>query len=252
MQLIDQFPEGRLTREEETALSKSIQAGSEDAQNQLVIATMRQALLYTQRTSRGTVSDGDRVSLCYQRLMRAAKRFDPARGRFFPFAKAALRGSMKTYWQDQGAVRNAKGMVSLDRLGGWTGSDDGRTTRAGQHAHVKPDIATELGRHSAFILAGGEEEESPGREPLTGEVTPPEFDLIFARDEWAELAKRASPNLDSRHRMVLALIYRGGLNGPEIGKLMGVTRSRIHAIHREALQIIRDTMAPGGRLLNRA
>lgn len=250
MQLIDQFPEGRLTREEEAALSKKIQEGDEAAQNQLVIATMRQALRYTHRTSNGNVSEGDRVSLCYQRLMRAAKRFDATRGRFFPFAKAALRGSMKTYWQDQGVVRNAAGVVSLDRLSGWTGQDYTRDSARG-FSSGSADLATEPGRHTAFLLAGGEEEESPGREPLTGEITPPEFDLIFARDEWAELSRRASPHLDSRHKMVLALIYRGGLNGPEIGKLMGVTRSRIHAIHREALQIIRDTMAPGGRLLNK-
>jgi len=221
--LIDQFPEGRLSRAAEAALSRRIQKGSEAAQNELVLATMRQALLYTYRTSNGTVADDERVSLCYQRLMRAAKRFDPSRGRFFAFAKAGLRGLMKTYWEDIGIVRNAEEIVSLDAL------------------EPKPNAPDE-----SLLPCPSRRR---GREQLTGEIAEPEFDAIYSRDEWSELLKRAGKKLDSRHRMVISLIYRGGLNGPEIGKLMGVTRSRVHAIHREALEIIRDAVGPGGRLL---
>lgn len=212
--LIDQFPEGRLTREAEAALAEEIQAGSEAAQNDLVIATMRQALLYTRRTCDGKIRESERTSLCYQRLMRAAKRFDPARGRFFAFAKAALRGTMKTYWEDQGVVRNAEEIVSLENV--------------------------------------TEDQPKATREMVTGEITQPEFDVIFARDEWAELLKKSGHRLDSQHRQVLSLIYRGGLNGPEIGKLMGVSRSRVHAIHREALQIMRDILGRNEGLLERA
>lgn len=224
--LLEQFPNGRLDPAQETALAVRIQRGDIDAQNELVLSVMRQAVLYTARTSRGAVPDGERISLCYQRLMRAAKRFNPARGGFFPFAKAALRGLMKTYWEDQGVVRNAAEIIPIDLLGG-SGVDPQDT-------------------------GGPPPPRALPRERITGEVAEPDTDAICARDEWEELSKRSSHRLNARHRMVLSLMYRGGLNGPEIGALMGVTRSRVHAIHREAIQIIRDVTPRGGRLLSKA
>ena len=240
MPLIDQFPKEKLTREQEAALSARIKGGDEDATNELVLATMREALLYTGRTSHGEIGDDMRVSLCYQRLMRAAKRFDPAQGRFFAFAKAALRGVMQTYWEDKGTVRNAKSTVSLDGLSGWSGAN----VDISQRAPYRPAFAS-----------GNSDDAAPSqdvREVATGEVTEPEFDLIFARDKWFEIQKLVAHKINSRQRMVLSLIYRGGLNCPEIGKLIGVTRSRVHAIHREAIKIIRDTLASKKRLLEAA
>ena len=87
------------------------------------------------------------------------------------------------------------------------------------------------------------------REEITGEVAAPNLDLICARDRWAEIEKLVRHKLDSRQRMVLSLKYTSGLNYPAIGKLLGVTRSLIHAIHREAIKIIRDEVARDGRLL---
>jgi RNA polymerase sigma factor (sigma-70 family) len=235
--LIDQFPKEGLSRESETSLSALIQSGSEAALNELVISVMRQALLYTARTCRGVIPEDVRVSLCYARLRRAALRFDPEKQRFFPFAKAGLRGAMQTYWKTQGAVRNAGGTVSLDTLVGWngTGTDDRRAQIFETADYPDREIDDQI----------------EVREHLTGETVEAETDAIQARDEWAEVDKVVGDRLTSRHRTVLSLMYRGGLNGVEIGALLGVSRSRVQVLHAEALKIIRDVIAPDGRRLNR-
>lgn len=234
--LIDQFPKQGLSRESETSLSARIQSGSEAALNELVLSVMRQALLYTARTCRGVIPEDVRASLCYARLRRAALRFDPEKQRFFAFAKAGLRGAMQTYWKTQGAVRNAGETVSLDALVGWTGT------------------SMSVGRTRIFEMADTDletEDQIEIREHLTGETVEAETEAIQSRDEWSVVDKIVGDRLTPRHRMVLSLMYKGGLNGVEIGALLGVSRSRVQVLHAEALKIIRDAVAPNGRRLNR-
>lgn len=222
--LIDQFPAGRLSREAEASLAALVASGSEAAQTELVLSVMRQALLYTRRVCNERISEQERASLCYVRLMRSAKRFDPSRGRFFAFSKAGLRGSLKSYWEDQKMVRNASEILSVDAM---------PTGLPSRGIPVPPE--------ERYLV----------REQITGEIEHPDFDSIYGRDEWRALFSKASSRLNSQHRMVISLTYQGGLNGPEIGKLLGVSRCRVHAIHREAMKILRDTATRNTGLLGR-
>jgi RNA polymerase sigma factor (sigma-70 family) len=224
--LIDQFPKDRLSREEEaTACTKD--------PTKLVLHSMREAILYTQRCCRDRIPEDERASICYQKLSSCVNRFKPGGIRFFSFAKAGLRGAMKDYWTAQNSVRNAKGIVSVDQLSGWNG----------------PDRKT---NHRSIGL-GVENDEQKGslRERVTGEVSYPETDEVCSRDQWAQIEKLVGPRLNDRQRMVLTLVYKSGLNFPEIGKLLGVTRSLIHSIHRDTVKLIRSLIAADGRLLEK-
>lgn len=240
--LIDQFPEGRLSLDEEGRLASLGKAGDQDAANKLVMATMREALLYTQRTCRGTIDDPVRVSLCYRKLMMCVNRFDPARKiRFFAFSKAALRGEMKSHWERQDVVRNASEIVSADSLDGWRGMRNA--------PHRPYYMQKDLKQSPGNLVGVDDDKEESVRERVTGEIEAPDMEQICVRDRWTEIKRLVWGKLSSRHRMVLTLTYQSGLNFPEIGRMMDLTRSMIHAIHREAIQKIRDEIAKDGRLL---
>jgi len=230
VKLIDQFPKEKLSAQEEARLAKADPTA-------LVMHSMREALLYTQRVCRDQVPEDARVSICYQKLTACVNRFRPGGIRFLAFAKAGLRGAMKDYWETKDTVRNATEIISTDYLDGWSPE--------GGHSHVVSRL------RSRPIKPREKEDEHvhSQRESYTNEIEHPDFDAICARDRWAQIEKIVGPSLNSRQKMVLTLVYKVGLNYPEIGKLLGFTRSLVHAVHRDTMKQIRDMVAADGRLL---
>jgi RNA polymerase sigma factor (sigma-70 family) len=236
MNLIDQFPKHRLSREDEARLLKT-------NPERVALHTMREALLYTQRVCRNRIPEDERASLCYRKLMMCAKRFLPGGIRFFAFSKAGLRGAILDYWTAKKSIRNAKEIVSADWLGGW----DGPVKVRGM---VVPKAAL---NHRINLLPteedSGKDDTSSRRELVTGEISQPDIEGICIRDQWAEIEKLVAPKLNDRQRMILSLVYQSGLNFPQIAKRLDVTRSLIHAIHRDTLIQIRNIISDDGRLL---
>lgn len=227
--LIDQFPKEKLSPQEEARLAKSDPTS-------LVMHSMREALLYTQRVCRDRIPEDARVSICYKKLSACVNRFRPGRIRFLAFAKAGLRGAMKDYWISQTTVRNATEIISTDYLDGCRFETPFRIPEYLRRAIPTPS-------------RGDDEAPPPQRETLTNEIEHPDFDKICARDRWAEIKKRVDPHLNSRQRMILSLVYDSGLNYQEIGTLLGFTRSLVHAVHRDTIRQIQDILAKDGRLL---
>jgi RNA polymerase sigma factor (sigma-70 family) len=235
--LIDQFPNRRLSREEEARLSVWIRKGHEAALNELVIANMHEALRYTSRVCNGELPEDIRVSLCYQEMCMAARRFKPGWGRrFFAFAKAGLRGRMKTYWKSLRTVRNAESTISLDSLGATHG--------------FNPDIKPLDGKTKRRMGGSNAVDENPSaREVLTGEICRPNWDRHFAIDQWNVIREGLKDLLSDQQWMILDLVYKSDMNFPEIGKKLGLTRSAIHAAHRKAIKKLRDGLQANPRLL---
>jgi RNA polymerase sigma factor (sigma-70 family) len=235
--LIDQFPSKRLTRAEEVTLAGRIRSGEEKAVNDLVLANMREALRYTSRVCNGELPEDIRVSLCYQEMYMAARRFKPGWGRrFFAFAKAGLRGRMKTYWKSLRTVRNAESTISLDHVSATHGIDlditplDGKTKRRMGGSNAADDNPS-------------------AREVLTGEICRPNWDRHFAIDQWNVIREGLKDLLSDQQWMILDLVYKSDMNFPKIGKKLGLTRSAIHAAHRNAIKKLRDGLQANPRLL---
>ena len=220
---LDQFPAERLSREAEADLAAQIKQGSEPAATVLVMANMREALLYTGKVCDGKLDEGVRVSLCYQEMCMSARRFKPGGIRFFAFAKAGLRGRMKSHWESLRVVRNAAPAVSLDHL---------------DHAQSRP-----------VLPSPDDDKEHSDREAVTGEVTEPETNQIIARDQWAVIRKRYNKSLPEQQWMVLSLIYLSGFNLPQVGKLLHLSKARIHAVHWKAIKKLRVLISQNPRLL---
>ena len=69
---------------------------------------MEEAVPYARTCCQGQLQDDELTSLCYETLVKCAKRYDPKRGRFFAFCKPRIRGALLRYWNTQGVtVRNA-------------------------------------------------------------------------------------------------------------------------------------------------
>jgi RNA polymerase sigma factor (sigma-70 family) len=225
--ILDQFPANTHDRQAEENLVTQIGQGSDAALTVLVMANMREAILYTGRVCAGRLDEGERASLCYQEMCMSAKRFKPGRLRFFSFAKAGLRGRMKTYWESLRVVRNSQSILSVDTLGTENPRRDIR-----RH-HASPD----------------DDREQSHREAVTGEVVLPETEKIFVRDEWAVIRKRYARSLSEQQWMVLSLLYLSGFNLLKVGKLLGLSKARIHAIHWKAIKKLRFLLASNPRLL---
>lgn len=79
----------------------------DDSVNELVMPTMKQAILYMTRCCRGRLNQDELYSLAYSALFKAAKNFRPGGIRFFSYSKVYLRGEISREWRAKDVVRNS-------------------------------------------------------------------------------------------------------------------------------------------------
>jgi RNA polymerase sigma factor (sigma-70 family) len=200
----------------EAILAKGIAKGNEGDLNELVMRNMREAFLYTRGMAR-SLDEGALISVCYEALMRNAKRFDPARQRFFAFAKAGLRGAIYRNYNKAKAGHPAKG-VQCKPVGERT------------HVHRDPAIVSPLEAMQDY------EQVSPEN------VIESDMEGIFTRDRWELVKPIVAQKCSEQEKMVLTLTYESGLNFQEQGDLLGVTRSAIQRTHWRAVKKLRTEL----------
>jgi RNA polymerase sigma factor (sigma-70 family) len=134
MSAFDSLPTASLTRAQEDALALRIQAdGRPNDVNKLVMSVIRESVIYGRRVSRDKISDEELISICYDALVKNARRFQPGRVRFFAFAKAGVRGAISRSWKVKDVVRNGTTEPH--------GEDDSSTPTPEQEI-VEPDFQT--------------------------------------------------------------------------------------------------------------
>jgi RNA polymerase sigma factor (sigma-70 family) len=208
------LPELKLTTEQENKLAVR---GTPAAHNKLVMHAMRDALKYTKRVSRDEIPDEQLMSLCYDALMHAAKRFKPNWARFFAYAKADLRGVVSEHFGSLKVVK--KGLVlSRDAL-----NDECRHTSRGDWRPENGDNIKDV-------------------EAYTGEWEDPDFKTIKLHEQWALVEPLIRNHLSEREFMIVDLHYRCGWTLAQIGKKLGVTCEAIRHIRCRALKRIRNKL----------
>jgi RNA polymerase sigma factor (sigma-70 family) len=218
--LVDQFSKERLSPEAEAELARRIKRGDVEAQQQLVLSAMREALLYTARVCRNSIREDERVSLCYRALCKCAKRFDPKwEVRFFAYSKAALRGCVQEHWKTQMLIPHFRKSVSLDVLA------EGVPEQTGQTQYEDTEDPRDI-----HLLESTQAEGS----------FPKELNQSLARDKWRAIETLVAHRLNDRQREVISLTYEVGLNFNEIARLFSLTRARIQELHQKAIRIIRN------------
>jgi len=188
-------------------------------------------------------------------LLEAIDRFDPDRGiPFEAFARLRIRGAMYDYLRTLDLLprvarrtvhRVQAEAVTLTRRLGREPTDDELASASGI-ASVRLDRALRDAQAGMPLSLDGE----------LGEID--RLPAALARDAGADVIARveqdaldaelwqATAALPVRHKVVIGLYYCEGLTLAEIGRVLGVTESRVGQLRGEALETLRTHL----RLLN--
>ncbi len=207
--MLESFPREKMSARQERLLARS---KSETSLNKLVIFSMREAVVYGRAVCGNLLSDSEIISVCYGTLLRHARRFNPAYGRFFAFAKAGIRGDLRRHWSTRNVVKHAEPTVGPSRPVKGAARESGDVWDDGQE--VTPEH----------------------------EVAAPAFESIFTRERWEVVSKIIEKVCTEQERMILELTYITGYNFRETADRLGVTRSAVQILHATTLRKIRNVL----------
>lgn len=197
-------------------------ARSSEGKSDLVLHTMREAFIYARQCCRCGLRDDEIYSLCYAALTSAAKRYKPAKGRFFAYAKVFVRGQISRSWKRLDVVKHS----SLHEI-----SD-------------KPEISKHV------ILDGtARHDDYEADLPMNPEFSvDPEFEVIEIRERMKLVRPLMKTRLTKHEQMVMELRYESGFDLQKIGTLFGVSRQAVEHHHSNAIMKLRRALMLRGQL----
>jgi len=201
-----------------------------------------------------SVDPGDLVSSGVLGLIDALERFDPARGvKFETFATPRIRGAIydglrQLDWVPRSVRTKSRDVqrafAELEGLLGRSPSDAELAAHLGIERSVLDRWLSEIASTTVGPL---ERALDAGAEPvaLSGEGPALPSQVVEERElrgvVQAEIAK-----LPDRERLVLSLYYDEGLTLAQIGRVLGVSESRVPQIHSKSVLHLRSRLAAAG------
>lgn len=196
----------------------------------------------------------DLVSYGMFGLVEAVERYDFERGvKFETYAAARIRGAIidglrSADWVPRSVRQKAraleKELIRLESRLGRAASDDEIAQALGMTVQEYDRLLAELSGASLVSLdevwVADPEEESQLRllETVSNESAASPEDSLEEK-ELERLLAEAIDRLPERERLVVALYYHEGLTLKEIGRVLGVTESRVCQIHTKAILRLR-------------
>lgn len=217
MNILDGIPEEKLLPEQEAELAQ------QEDKAPLVLANLREAYFYARGCyqSRG-MEEGEVLSACYEGLLSASKNFKPGGLRFFSFAKQHIRGALMKACRTRNIV--------------WKGRE----------VEPLPDTEEDEDENDVNL-----ERSSVRKANYDHPCDFPDFDEIFIREEFAQIAPLLRKVLNDRQRMILELHFQGGLNLREIAGMIGYSRAYVHIAKQTALKKLRNRLIERKQFFNR-
>ena len=179
-------------------------------------------------------------------LLEAAKNFDSTQGASFEtYAGIRIRGAMLDEirlgdWTPRSVHRKAREMnqaikkIEDKKLG--NASDSEIAKEMGVSLDEFNQILRNASVSKIFSIDDGEvEHDYNGR--MSTKVQP---ETIYKREELANALEGVIDDLPERERLVMSFYYEEQMNLREIGKVLGVSESRVSQIHGKALITIRS------------
>lgn len=187
--ILDQFPVTVINAKTEAAMTP------ED----LAVAFMHEAVLYAKACCSNEIPDDELVSICYDAMVKTARRFSPKRGRFFAFCKPRIRGSLLRHWKTTAAVVRNADTVSVNN----------------------PDA-----------------EDTEIEVPETS-FSEPDFDSILFRERWADVSRIIAKTCTDRERAIMQLVFSLHCTFEEAGTAFHISRAAAQAIASKVIDRVK-------------
>lgn len=209
----------------------------------------------------GGIDRDDLVSAGVIGLIKSVDQYDPTRDvKFETYAIALIRGAILEMLRDEDWVPRSirEKLKALDRTQTRLETELGRPASVRELADALTmtdqevnELLVRMGRTNVYslddIVGGGSSEGDDHihfvEMIVDDEATPSEE--IEGKEMRALLAKGVD-RLPERERLVIALYYFEGLTFKEIGKVLGVSESRVYQLHTQAMGRLRNYLRDDG------
>lgn len=185
-------------------------------------------------------------------LIEASKKYDPSRGASFDtYAGIRIRGAIvdeirKGDWVPRSVHRNARRISeTINKIEAKLGRD-AKDSEVADAMGIELDEYFSMSRDAVSGRLFSIEESFVDEEPAIAESEhSSSFTAPYEGVQHQALRQslsRAIDNLPERERLVLSLYYDDELNLKEIGKILGVSESRVSQIHSQAALRLRSKL----------
>lgn len=227
------------------------------AREQLIVAYSPLVKFVAGRLGAGlpsTVDPGDLVSWGVFGLIDAIERYDPKRAvKFETFATPRIKGAIldglrQLDWVPRSVRSHARevqrAMAELESELGRAPDDDELAARLGW---TRATLDRRLAAIASTTIGPLERALDAGVEPLsvTGEV-PVVPSAVVEDNELRDVMRSEIDKLPERERLVLSLYYDEGLTLAQIGRVLGLSESRIPQLHSKSVLHLRARMTARG------
>lgn len=236
--------------------------GDEDARERLILQYASLVKYVASRVATGlpaSVDQGDLVSYGMFGLLDAIAKFEPERGfKFETYAIPRIRGAILDElramdWVPRSVRTKARrieaAMSSLEARFGRSPTDDEIAEALDVRVEDLHQTMGQIARGGILgldeMVGGPDAEGTAVRDTVPDDSPGPVAQLEIA--EVRRLLSASILALPERERTVLALYYYENLTLAEIGRILGVSESRVCQIHGKAVLQLRSRMVSGSR-----
>jgi RNA polymerase sigma factor FliA len=192
-------------------------------------------------------------------LIKSVDQFDPSRDvKFETYAIALIRGAILEMLRDEDWVPRSireklkaldRTMMSLETKFGRPATDQEIAETMIVSREEVSELQVRMGRTNVYslddILGTSDGEDSVHFIELLADPTSNTGGEVEGREIRRVLTKGVD-HLPERERLVVALYYFEGLTFKEIGKVLGVSESRVYQLHTQAMNRLRNFMRQEG------
>ncbi len=207
----------------------------------------------------GGLDREDLISAGVIGLIKSVDQFDPTRDvKFETYAIALVRGAILEMLRDEDWVPRSireklkaldRAMLALDTKFGRPATEHELAETLGMSAQDVSELMVRMGRTNVYSLddilgAGDGDDNIRYIETIIDENANPSGET-----EGRELRRILAAGVDKlpeRERLVVSLYYFEGLTFKEIGRVLGVSESRVYQLHTQAMTRLRTFMRQEG------